>query len=52
MADGGALTIAMLVKRKTRRFGVFMVIGMVITALVVAGVASLVLYFMVANDAR
>jgi hypothetical protein len=42
-----ALPIAMLVKRKTRRFAQFMFVGMVVTALVVLGVASLVLYFMV-----
>ena len=44
------LPVALLVKRKTRRFGIYMFIGMVITALVVAGVASLVLYFMVRMD--
>jgi 4-amino-4-deoxy-L-arabinose transferase-like glycosyltransferase len=42
-----ALPIALLVKRKTRRFGQYMFIGMAITLLVVLGVASLVLYFMV-----
>jgi hypothetical protein len=41
------LPIALLIKRKTRRFGQYMFIGMAITALVVLGVASLVLYFMV-----
>lgn len=41
-----ALPITLLVKRKTRRFGQYMFIGMAITALVVLGVASLVLYFM------
>lgn len=41
------LPIVMLVKRKTRRFAQFMFVGMVVTALVVLGVASLVLYFMV-----
>lgn len=41
------LPIAMLVKRKTRRFAQFMFVGMIVTALVVLGVASLVLYFMV-----
>lgn len=41
------LPIAMLIKRKTRRFAQFMFVGMVVTALVVLGVASLVLYFMV-----
>ncbi|PUA80703.1 hypothetical protein C7S10_13215 [Nocardioides currus] len=45
-----ALPIFLLAKRKTRRFGIFMVIGMVLTALVVLGVASLVLYFMVQID--
>lgn len=43
--------VALLVKRKTRRFGIFMAIGMVVTLLVVLGVASLVLYFMVRSDA-
>ena len=42
-----ALPIAMLVKRKTRRFAQFMFVGMIVTAMVVLGVASLVLYFMV-----
>jgi hypothetical protein len=41
-----ALPITMLVKRKTRRFAQFMFVGMLVTALVVGGVASLVLYFM------
>ena len=41
-----ALPIVMLVKRKTRRFAQFMFVGMLVTALVVGGVASLVLYFM------
>ena len=41
-----ALPITMLIKRKTRRFAQFMFVGMVVTALVVGGVASLVLYFM------
>jgi hypothetical protein len=43
--------VALLATRKTRRFGQFMVVGMLLTALVVAGVASLVLYFMVRHDA-
>ena len=42
-----ALPITMLVKRKTRRFAQFMFVGMLVTALVVLGVTSLVLYFMV-----
>ena len=46
------LPIVLLIKRKTRRFGIFMFIGMALTALVVLGVASLVLYFMVRYDAH
>lgn len=41
-----ALPIVLLVKRKTRRFAQFMFVGMIVTALVVGGVASLVVYFM------
>ena len=44
-----AVPIFLLVKRKTRRFAQFMFIGMVVTALVVLGVTSLVLYFMVGS---
>ena len=51
VAIGLVVPIALLVKRKTRRFGTFMAIGMVVSALVVLGVASLVLYFMVRQDA-
>ncbi len=47
-----ALPIVLLAKRKTRRFGIFMAIGMAITALVVLGVASLVFFFMVQQEAR
>ena len=41
-----ALPIFMLVKRKTRRFAQFMFVGMLVTALIVLGVTSLVLWFM------
>lgn len=41
----------LLVSPRTRRFGGYMLVGMVITALVVVGVTSLVLYFMVRADA-
>jgi len=37
---------------RTRRFGVYMAIGMVLTALVVVAVVSLVLYFMVQQQQR
>jgi hypothetical protein len=46
-----AIPVGMLMKRRTRRFAQFMWIGMVVTALVFVGVASLVLYFMVRFDA-
>ena len=49
---GLLLPIGLLAKRKTRRFAIFMVIGMFLTAAVVLGVASLVVYFMVQYDAR
>ena len=39
--------ITLLVVPRTRRFGVYMVLGMVLTALVVLGVASVVLYYLV-----
>lgn len=43
--------LGLLVAPRTRRFGTYMVIGMVLTLLVVLGVASLVLWFMVELDA-
>ncbi|MFC6694564.1 hypothetical protein [Nocardioides daphniae] len=43
--------LGLLVAPRTRRFGTYMVIGMVLTMLVVLGVASLVLWFMVELDA-
>ena len=42
--------LAMLFPRRTRRFAQFVWLGMVVTAVVVLGVASLVLYFMVRYD--
>lgn len=45
-----AVPIALLAVPRSRRLGIYFVIGMVITALVVLGVASLVLYFMVRYD--
>ena len=47
VADRPRAADLLLVKRKTRRFAQFMFVGMIVTALVVLGVASLVLYFMV-----
>lgn len=42
--------LAMLFPRRTRRFAQFMWLGMLVTALVVLGVTSLVLYFMVRTN--
>ena len=42
--------IALLAVPRTRRFGTYLLLGMVLTALVVLGVASLVLYFMLRAD--
>jgi 4-amino-4-deoxy-L-arabinose transferase-like glycosyltransferase len=39
--------VGLLIAPRTRRFGTYMVIGMVLTTLVVLGVASLVLYYLV-----
>ena len=41
------IPIALVAVPRSRRFGMYFVLGMVITALVVIGVTSLVLYFMV-----
>jgi 4-amino-4-deoxy-L-arabinose transferase-like glycosyltransferase len=40
----------LLIAPRTRRFGLYMVLGMALTALVVLGVASLVLYYLVKHD--
>jgi hypothetical protein len=45
------IPIALLAVPRTRRFGIYMLLGMVLTALVVLGVASLVLYWMVKHQA-
>ena len=44
------LPLVLLVPARTRRFGTYMLIGMALTALVVLGVASLVLYLMIRMD--
>ncbi len=38
--------IALIVVERTRRFGIYMTLGMVVTALVVLGVAAVVLWFL------
>jgi hypothetical protein len=47
---GLVVPIGLLVAPRTRRFGQYMWLGMVLTLLVVLGVASVVLYFMVRAD--
>ncbi|GAW48604.1 MULTISPECIES: hypothetical protein [unclassified Nocardioides] len=42
-----AVPIGLIIAKRTRRFGTYLVIGMVSTALVVGGVAALVLWYMV-----
>jgi len=44
------LPVGLLASPRTRRFGLYMVIGMVLTALVVLGVAVLVAYVLVRRD--
>ena len=39
--------LGLVLAKRTRRFGIYLVIGMVATALVVGGVAALVLWYMV-----
>lgn len=47
VAVGLVVPMALVAHPRTRRFGIYMVIGMMVTALVVLGVTSLVLYYMV-----
>jgi 4-amino-4-deoxy-L-arabinose transferase-like glycosyltransferase len=42
-----AIPVGLVIAPRTRRFGLYMVIGMLTTALVVAGVTVLVLWYMV-----
>ncbi|MEP9364475.1 hypothetical protein ABLE68_16030 [Nocardioides sp. CN2-186] len=44
---GLAVPLVLVIIGKTRRFGLYMLVGMVVTALVVGGVAGLVLWYMV-----
>ena len=45
-----AVPLGLVAVSRTRRFGVYMLIGMVVTALVVVGVAALVLWVMVQRE--
>jgi hypothetical protein len=45
-----AVPLCLMAGRRTRRFGGYMLIGMVVSALVVGGAAALVLWVMVRRD--
>jgi hypothetical protein len=45
-----AIPLGLLLAPRTRRFGKYMLIGMVTTALVVGGVSALVLWYLVNRD--
>lgn len=45
-----AVPLGLLAGRRTRRFGGYLLIGMVVTAIVVGGMAGLVIWFMVQRD--
>ena len=45
-----AIPVCLAIVPRTRRFGLYMLIGAVVTALVVLGVAGLVLWYMVHHD--
>ena len=46
-----AVPIGLVIAPRTRRFGLYMLIGLTVTALVVGGVAGLVLWYMIHHDA-
>ena len=45
-----AVPLGLIAAHRTRRFGTYMLIGVVVTALVVGGAAALVLWLMVQRD--
>jgi hypothetical protein len=45
-----ALPIGLVASHRTRRFGGYMLVGMAVTAIVVLGVAGLVIWYMVQRD--
>jgi hypothetical protein len=45
-----AVPIGLLVGQRTRRFGIYLVIGMLVTLLVVAGVSALVLWYLLEHQ--
>lgn len=46
-----AVPLGLVTARRTRRFGLYMVIGMVVTLVIVAGVTALVLWWMIRSQA-
>ncbi|WP_028645859.1 hypothetical protein [Nocardioides sp. URHA0020] len=46
-----AVPIGLIIAPRTRRFGLYMLIGLTVTALVVGGVAALVLWYMITYQA-
>ena len=42
--------LALVANKRTRRFGIYFWIGMVLTAIVVVGVGALVLWYLVENQ--
>lgn len=46
-----AVPLGLVTARRTRRFGLYMLIGMVVTLVVVAGVTALVLWWMIRSQA-
>jgi hypothetical protein len=45
-----AVPIGLVIAPRTRRFGTYMLIGLVTTAVVVGGVAALVLWYLISRD--
>jgi hypothetical protein len=45
-----AVPLALTVSGRTRRFGLYMLLGMVLTAVVVLGVAGVVLWYLINHD--
>ena len=45
-----AVPLGLVAARRTRRFGLYMVIGMVVTLVVVAGVTAVVLWYLIGSQ--